>query len=241
MKTKIIAIALSALAIATPAMAQDADKTGAYGALHAGVNMPSEQRFTFQDIEVDLGEGDFASFDSFAIDIDAKNAVEFGATLGYDFGMIRADVDVSYSRAKIKRVRFASASIEGETVTAEDFEDAGIDVDELAGDNDIDGKVRRLSGMANVWVDIPVGQGIAPYVGGGLGVQGLEFGGEGKASFAWQLGAGVLVPLSESVAVSADYRYRQQKKFTLRDTDFGDVEFGKAKSSSIFVSLRANF
>lgn len=254
MKTKIIAIAISALALSTPAMAQDADKTGLYGAVHAGVNMPSKLSLNTPNLDFDVedGEGEVVTIDDVGVELDTKNAFEFGATLGYDFGMIRADIDVSYSRARVKSLAFKT--VNGEAipdglleaaidVIGEDYldlpEDVDFDGNSIALGNN-GGKIRRLSAMANVWVDIPV-SGFTPYVGGGLGIQGLEYDGEGKGTFTWQLGAGVSVPVNENIAVSADYRYRQQKGFSLKDEGFEYLRVGTAKSSSLFVSLRANF
>lgn len=102
-------------------------------------------------------------------------------------------------------------------------------------------KLRHLSAMANLWVDIPVGGGFSPYVGGGLGIQGSEIADEGKATFAWQLGAGVAIPVGSKFAITADYRYRRQGGYTLSDAGFAYARVGKAKSNSFQVVIRACF
>lgn len=249
MKSTITAAALATLAFATPALAQATDNTGFYGAVHVGLNIPNKQPFTLPDVEIDLDEGEGVDLDTIDIgfEIDSKNAIEFGGTLGYDFGLIRADVDVSYSRAKVRNLTLTS--IDGTPAPADTLEDGiGVDLFEIEDAEVVGntiffegGKLRRLSAMANLWIDIPVGSGFAPYVGGGAGIQGLEFEGDDKSSFAWQLGAGASVALNDRIAISADYRYRQQKGFTLDTDEFGELRFGKVKSSSIFLSLRFNF
>lgn len=257
MKSTIIAAATTALAFATPAMAQEADSTGLYGAIHAGLNMPSKQPVTITDV-FEVADDDPEAADQVGVEVDMKNAIEIGGTLGYDFGMIRADVDVSYSRAKTKSLTLKTVA--GKKAPADALEEGfggtlNTDFYEIPEEANVKGntvsidgllKLRRFSVMGNVWIDIPVGSGIEPYVGGGAGLQGLSLSGEGKTTFAWQFGAGVAVPVNRTVSLSADYRYRQQKGFTLRGgqeagDEGNDLIIGKIKSSSIFVSLRVKF
>lgn len=184
------------------------------------------------------------------------HAFEFGGALGYDFGLIRTEIELAYSRARNNSLTLETVG--GAAVPAnalQDLVDAGIDTDvidltevtnvQVSGNTvkyDNGSKLRRLSALANVWLDIPVGEiGISPYVGGGIGIQGSEIEGEGKATFAWQLGAGIAVPVGSSFAITADYRYRQQSGYTLNEDGFDYARIGKAKSSSFLLGLRAYF
>jgi opacity protein-like surface antigen len=97
--------------------------------------------------------------------------------------------------------------------------------------------------MGNLWVDIPTGSPVTPYVGGGLGISGFEFDGEGKGRFAWQLGAGVAFELSPSAAITLDYRHRQAKGATITDDEFEDyaVRVGKIRTNTFSAGVRFRF
>ena len=79
--------------------------------------------------------------------------------------------------------------------------------------------------LANVWYDLPTGGTVTPYIGGGAGVgwanANLRFSqsdpvegepgdgyGNGGMGFAYQLGAGFRVPLSEKLELDAGYRLK---------------------------------
>lgn len=104
-------------------------------------------------------------------------------------------------------------------------------------------RARQLSALANLWVDIPTGSAITPYVGGGAGIGGYEVDGEGKARFARQLGGGVSFDLSLGVVLFGDYRYRQIQGATIVYDDFldGGVIVGKAKTSTFNLGVRFRF
>lgn len=246
---KVLFVSCLAVAMAsTPAFAGDAGRTGAYGSLNAGYT-------TLDDLDLTLLDVDGAGT-NVGTSAGTKGAFEFGGTLGYDFGLIRTDVEIAYSRARNNALTLKT--IGGTAVPANTLQgvvDAGIDTDVIdltdATNLKVNGnivtydngsKLRRLSALANVWLDIPVGSaGVSPYVGGGIGVQGSEIDGEGKATFAWQLGAGVAVPVGSSFAITADYRYRQQGGYTLSDNGLAYARVGKAKSHSFQLGVRAYF
>lgn len=244
---KLLLAAVAAVSISTPSFAQEAAQTGFYGQLNAGLG-------SLNDLPVTLLDVDGAGTDV-GTKLGTANAFEFGGAIGYDFGMVRAEVEVAYARSRSNSLTLTS--VNGGTVPANTLEDAvaaGISTDVIdltdASNLQVSGntvtfsngdKLRRLSVMANAWFDIPVSASFVPYVGGGLGVQGTEIAGEGKGTFAWQLGAGVAVPLSSSFAITADYRHREQKGYILSDAGFDYAQVGKAKSNSFTVGLRAYF
>ncbi|MDR2857599.1 MAG: outer membrane beta-barrel protein [Novosphingobium sp.] len=233
---------------ATPALAQDEEQRGFYGQLNAGLTSLNDLDLTFVDVD---GAGT-----NVGISAGTKNAFEFGGALGYDFGLVRTEVELAYSRArnnsltlkKIGGVAVPANSLQGlvdvgiETNVIDLTDATNVKVNGNTVTYDNGAKLRRLSALANLWLDIPVGgSGISPYVGGGLGIQGSEIEGEGKATFAWQLGAGVAIPVGSSFAITADYRYRQQSGYTLNEDGFVYARIGKAKSSSFQLGLRAYF
>jgi opacity protein-like surface antigen len=244
---KVLLAAVASATLSTSAFAQEATQTGFYGQLDAGLGSLSDLPVTVLDVDgagTDIGTK-----------LGTANAFEFGGALGYDFGMVRAEVEVAYARSRSNSVTLTS--VNGGAVPANTLADAlaeGIVTDVIdltdASNLQVSGntvtfgngdRLRRLSVMANAWFDIPVSASFVPYVGGGLGIQGTEIAGEGKGTFAWQLGAGVAVPLSSSFALTADYRHREQKGYTLSDAGFDYARVGTAKSNSFMVGLRAYF
>lgn len=75
-----------------------------------------------------------------------------------------------------------------------------------------DAEVNALSGMANVAVDLDIGSTFQPYVMGGLGLANLELENddtnfeEDDTVFAYQLGAGIIVPLG-AATLFGGYRF----------------------------------
>lgn len=225
------------LAPAGHAMAQDAEAdTGFYAGANVGVSMLS-------DVDVDI----YDAVDTVGTTFDNKSAVTFGGVVGYDFGMIRADVEAQYSRHKVKSLTVNT--LNGSAVTFDpldraDFCLAVIEDPACAGSGntfELDGsRIRELSAMGNLWVDLPLGA-ITPYAGGGVGVAGYEIDGEGKAKFAWQLGAGAAFKLSDALELTADYRHRQIGHTDVAFDASSGFRVGKLKTDSLTAGVRFRF
>jgi opacity protein-like surface antigen len=101
--------------------------------------------------------------------------------------------------------------------------------------------LRELFILANFWFGIPISSMFSPYLGGGLGVAHVnaDFGvdpfitGGGASpptfsasieadswSFAYQLGAGLLIGLSEHVAIDIGYRFKAIPNVDLDEPEF---------------------
>ena len=97
------------------------------------------------------------------------------------------------------------------------------DIDEL-NSADASGDVNLLSALYNVWIDIvlprpksPYLRPVVPYFGGGIGiagvwandvkVAGVKIIDDGDVEFAYQLGAGVGVEVTDWLVVTLDYRW----------------------------------
>jgi opacity protein-like surface antigen len=139
-------------------------------------------------------------------DFDANSADSFSVDTGFAFGgvigkqvadNVRAELEISNWRA-----------------------DADTDCVGKCGVTSLD--VDTLSILGNVWVDIPVGAEVTPYVGGGLGMAGVSMDGaddDGASwNFAWQLGAGVRMAVAPATTLDLGYRY---KSTTAEAEDFG--------------------
>lgn len=234
---------------AQPALAQAQDDgRGGYVSLRLGAASLSNTDIDYAD---DGGTfGGTGTVDTLRTRADVADAFAFGGAAGYDLGTARIDLEVDYSRSRFDGLQIRS--VNGAAVTtispadAADFCDYAEVTNCSVSGNTIrfkGGRVRQLSGLLNVWVDLPAGKAITPYVGGGLGIGGFETGGEGKARFAWQAGAGVAVALSPHVALTADYRFRQISGATFTDEGYPDysLRVGKLKTHSLLAGLRFTF
>ena len=172
-----------------------------------------------------------------------------GGAIGYDFGSVRTDIELDYARNKIKALNIQGLNGTTVSLTPSDIADfcEYAEVDNCRGSgNTVEfdgGHVRQLSALANVWFDIPTGSIVSPYVGGGLGIAGFEIEGEGKARFAWQVGAGVAVELTPGVSLTGDYRFRSTNGTTFTDGEFPEyaLRVGKIQTSTFSAGLRFTF
>jgi opacity protein-like surface antigen len=99
------------------------------------------------------------------------------------------------------------------------------------------GQLRELFIMANVWFEIPVSSFFSPYLGGGIGVAHVNgdfgvdsFGDPGNElsasihaegwSLAYQIGTGLLIGLSDNLAVDLGYRFKIISAVDLDEPEF---------------------
>jgi opacity protein-like surface antigen len=171
--------------------------------------------------------------------IDHKTGFDVDFLAGYDFGMIRAEAELGWKRAVTTGVAVAPAIQFNNT-----------------GPLDIDGSTRAVSAMANLLLDFGSDDGLQVYGGGGLGAAKVKLNnvisgpnvaaGRGVVgsdrSLAWQLIAGIRVPVSYNVDLGMKYRYFRTE-VDLRDaTNPAAVESidGRFRSHSILASLIFN-
>jgi opacity protein-like surface antigen len=80
-----------------------------------------------------------------------------------------------------------------------------------AGDYDIGGgaDMNVTTILGNLYLDVPTGTMITPYVGGGVGYGWASVdGGSDDSGVAWSLMAGASIDLSQSAAIDIGYRFR---------------------------------
>ena len=119
-------VAVAATA-STAAQAEEADGTGFYVAANVGSAGLKDPTITYYDVGGTFnGTG---TQDTASARLDTKSAITFGGTLGYDFGTIRSDVEVAYSRHKIDSLTFVALNGAGQfcdaghcVIAAPDFE-----------------------------------------------------------------------------------------------------------------------
>lgn len=183
-------LCLTAAVVAGPAFAQDSgdDAHGIYGVVRAGASFEPEQK---QDgTSFDLS-------DTFDKDTKYKTGLTGEIGAGYDFGMVRVEQTIGYTRHKPK----------------------DLDIDDLVGDGSFNAYNVNLS----AFVDLPVSKIIVPYVGGGVGLSrvdadlsrsntttGASSSYSGKDwGFLWHADAGVGVKVSSKATVELGARYTQ--------------------------------
>lgn len=241
MNKTVLGAAALLIGTAMPAAAQE----GFYVNLGGGSAMVNDTDITYYE---DGGTfGGAGAEDTLGAELDFNAAFALRGSIGYDFGMVRADVEVDYSRNKVKGLTVKTLNGSPVTLTAADGDDI---CDFLEADDcSVTGntirasgsRARQLTALANIWVDLPIGDTVVPYVGGGLGVGGYELDGEGKAAFAWQLGAGVAFKLSDTIALTADYRYRQLGSTEIAYDEDAGLRVGKVKTSTLAAGVRFTF
>lgn len=205
---KYLLAAVAAAAIAGPASARD---HSVYVGLDAGIMFPDNQRV---DGSIDFtappdGVTDLATNDVGRVRWKAGYDVDLIG--GYDFGMFRLEGELGYKHARAKDVTVeenfvvAFNSGAGTLFTQDDF--------------DLGGKASVLSGMVNALLDFGGDDSVGGYIGGGVGYAHVRAFTDSDSSFAWQLIAGVYVPLSPNFDIGLKYRYFNTGKLHLTDVD----------------------
>jgi opacity protein-like surface antigen len=113
-------------------------------------------------------------------------------------------------------------------------------------------RLRAWSLMANAWYDFDLGLPVTPYVGGGIGLAQVKVSGElngarlwekNDSVFAWQVGAGASLPISDTAKLFVDYRYFAADDAHLKlapGYNGGSVD-ADFNSHSLLVGVRFNF
>ena len=187
------------VAVAMP-MAVAAPTRSYYGALSVIGAMP-DATFTQLDSAFPAQDGDLS----------LDNAVGLSAVLGHDYG--------TGLRVELEFMRFGGDTGTLSFPTAEVFQN-----------NATDGTYRMTGGMLNTWYTFGKGA-IRPFVGGGIGVMHTNVDTDftiasndvnvaGKDTvFAWQIGAGAEIPVTDSLSILATYRYLEANGFDLVDSN----------------------
>jgi OOP family OmpA-OmpF porin len=209
MRKFIIGLAMASTALAAPALARDRSW---YAEADGGVVF-------VKDIHYQLPTGAPAGT------LDTKAGFDVGGIIGYDFGMIRLEVEDSYRRAGVK--------------TLNNFPGA------------VRGNVSAFSVMLNALLDFGPDDGLQGFVGGGAGVARVwhSIGSTSSSNllhdndsgkFAWQALAGVRYPLSDHWDVGLKYRYFNTDKIDLVAAD-GTRLRSNFRSHSAMATLAYNF
>lgn len=167
-------------------------------------------------------------------DIEYKRGIDADLVAGYDFGLLRAEAELGYKRAKHDRY-----------TASDDFR------------VDANGKTSALSLMGNLLFDFGSADGLSVFAGGGAGLARsrvrLSYDDDGDVlsetardtRLAWQILAGVRYAISSHADIGLKYRYFRTK---LKDDNFVDDVTGGTdalrtdfRSHSLLAALTFNF
>ena len=171
--------------------------------------------------------------------LDHKTGFDVDFVAGYDFGLIRAEGELGWKRALLTGASIAPAIQFNNT-----------------GPLTVTGRTRAYSAMANLLLDFGKDDGLQVYGGGGLGLARVSLNnvisgpniaaGRGvngsDRSMAWQVIAGMRVPVSYNVDLGLKYRYFRTKVGLQDATNPAAIEDldGRFRSHSILASLIFN-
>lgn len=207
-----LAAAISALALATPALAAD-------------YNPPIYIEKAPEWVPVEIGSGWYLRGDvSYNVgnpvyDFEGVENRRFGGSIGVGHHFtenLRGDLNIGY-------VGSDRISVAGE-----------LDDEPFA----FDASHTVWSGLANAYLDLGTIVGITPYIGAGAGVTysrhevSVEAFGESaeladrQYSFAYALNAGVSYAMTDNVSVDVGYQYLNTPRMEYLNTDTGEIERG---------------
>lgn len=161
-------------------------------------------------------------------DVSVKHGTGFSVSgvVGDVVGPVRVEGEIGYRQAAFDRVAVGGQH------------------------SDASGNASSVSALANVWYDIPVGSSVTPYVGGGAGLASVSadhyaIGGNAIANdqdvrFAWQLGGGVQVPVTDHAKLDVGYRHFETTDPTFT-TVFGTTYRSEFATDEATVGLRYAF
>jgi opacity protein-like surface antigen len=220
MRKMIVALTVAVI-FCIPSVSLAQPDMGPYFSVFIGAAMPVDQ--------------DVAGFD-LDDEVEFDPGINIGGTLGYDYGYLRLEGEISYKEAEIKRV-----------------------TDRISGDSyrDIDGSVGVAAFLGNAFVDFHTQGPVTPYIGGGVGFAAVyqdDIDGTSTADglrtrlywsdddlvFAYQAGAGVEIAISPMFSLDLSYRYFGTSNATFNeDTDIdNEMEFA---SHNVAAGLRIKF
>lgn len=220
---KRIIIALAAISIwGIPAISSATPpRPGGYLAGFLGVNVPRD---------ADVSSYDY--YDSYDEKVDFDPCIAVGGAVGYDYGFLRLEGEISYRHAEISSVTDATIS-------------------DAIPYHGVDGDFGALAFMANAFFDLHNNSPITPYWGGGVGfavlsasdvtsAEGLLYEEGEDTVFAYQAGAGLEIALNPFLSLDLGYRYFGTAKGTIGDDSDLSTKF-KMESHNALMGVRFKF
>jgi opacity protein-like surface antigen len=251
MKKTILATAMAAIAIPATAHANEA-YVGVSGGVQFSEKSKNKGEFT-ADVPATPDWGAIPSGTSLAWDTKLNTGYNFAIQFGYKFDSgLRTEVEAFYGRNGVDSHANLAAGgaiiddVDVAVLTRGAPDPANPTVGEVIADGQ--GSLKTMGVMLNGFYDFNVGGGFEPYVGAGVGLNGVSvtFSPSGvpvadktKTKLAWQLMAGGTIALSEGTDLFGQVTYRGMDRakvpLTLLPADLG------VKSNQTILSLGVRF
>ena len=240
MSYKLPAAAIAAAVIAaSPAHARDGQ---AYVGIEAGamfiddIEASATEPFDFViPLASPASIGPQALGDTGFFDVELDTGYDVGGVVGYDWGYVRTEVEVSYRRATFTEIR----------IDEEDF---------FGGDHDAKGRISSRSVVVNVLGDLPLGNGFTVSAGPGFGWSSIRanpkvdlFDGDDYTNLqstrdsGWMLQgiASLRKELTANMDVGVKYRIVRSERRSYDSDLYGQVE-GRLTAHSLLATLTYN-
>lgn len=194
-----------------------------------------------------------------SLDTSFKTGFVLGGNAGIEWGNgLRTELELAFRQNNSKNHAHLKTHFHSRYRTLTSTGESGPFITTLTSDRSRDEDVpanlrlRAWSLMANAWYDFDLGLPVTPYVGGGLGLAQVKISGDLDSSrlwekndsvFAWQVGAGASMPISDSAKLFVDYRYFAADDAHLKlapGYNGGSVK-ADFNSHSLLVGVRFNF
>lgn len=231
MRRSLIVIGLGSCLSATPASARD-------GAWYVGGDFGA---MIVEDVGFDFGAGPTLPNSDSQVIVDHDYGFDGALFVGYDLGAFRLEAEVAYKRASVDEIESAfllPGSPGGSPPPPQIVPDAG-------------GHSSALSFMINGMLDFGDDDGLGGFVGGGIGVAGVDFQmrpfdngphfiDDGDTRLAWQIVAGGRQAIADNIDITLRYRFFNVAN--VKTVDFGGFESEtRFRSHSLLGGITFNF
>jgi len=234
MRKLTVAIVLATTALSGSALARD---KAWYVGIEGGGLLAEDYRFNLRDTAGNVTPNAIRANHSAGFDVDGN--------VGYDFGLLRTEFEVSYKDANVKSLTFNQAT-PGLPVQNADgsFSPGTVSPSVWTGAY---GYSRSLSFMANAMLDVGDQNGWSAFAGGGVGVARVELSklryyrqapnlvDDSDTHFAWQIVAGARRHITDNVDLGIKYRF-----FNVPDIKFHDVAGDELKDEAVLTRLESS-
>ncbi len=154
-----------------------------------------------------------------SVDTSFKTGFVVGGNYGIDWGTFRTELELAYRQSHSGKTGRVHTAYSYQYIGGGAPFPAPVPYSNSTAVVPTSLRLSAFSLMANAWYDfhgLESTLGITPYIGGGAGLAQVKINGAINGSkinekndqvFAWQVGAGASLPLSESTSLFVDYRY----------------------------------
>jgi opacity protein-like surface antigen len=184
-----------------------------------------------------------------SVDTKFKTGYVLGGNWGVDWGTFRTELELAFHQNKSNSTAHVVTQYMLGYVTA-----GGYPYTMASMDAQVPASLtlHAYSLMANAWYDfhdLDLPGGLTPYIGGGIGGAQVQMSGrlnsiklyeKNQFVFAWQVGAGASVPLTDSLKLFVDYRYfaADGAKLRIEPGFHGSIVRADFDGHNVLVGLR---